>query len=616
MPINDIQSTNRQHAVPQNIMDVEFKIIGDLTMRQFSYLFVFGGIAYLTFLFVTIATVKYPLIIFFVLFGVCFAFVPYQERGLDVWLINFIRAIYKPTQRIWKKEPNLLSNLADQTFNVVRQELITLSPTTSRRKLEEFLHMSSASDTQDELDIPESEYSQKVHEAFVNYNTDQNSQDGELLSNAQSAPLHHSVDLTDNIKAEKSDSVSTNENKLSKNPKTQIVPTNKKELPKEEKTQQNPPKTPSTQKQQETPVVNNKPTIILPNNQDYSFRLKPMTPDQHSGRRFTNLMPSQGTLILPIRGERVLSTVEEDQIQEDIQEKAQQLKDLLNEIRQQEGLNPEGVELEEVSSDITTKTVQQDFQKTLDELQKENEDLSKQIQALKAELQNIKDPKERLKKTSDIKILEDQKSQKEKSYFSIKQKLIDLQERLFAKTENDSNLDMVQSKNKIIQETIHPAPKNKASSQKAQIKDEKVIKSEDDSQSEQQNQTPTEPKLTYNPYESMDKTAQIPNDATSPVFDSNIMPSPKTPNIISGMVKDQAGNPQQDLVILIKNNKGDPVRALKTNAVGQFSISTPLALGTYTLETDKSQKTSLSFDILKFEVNDQIIPPVEIKGVK
>ena len=38
--------SNRQHAVPQNIMDVEFKIVGDLTMRQFSYLLILGLFAY------------------------------------------------------------------------------------------------------------------------------------------------------------------------------------------------------------------------------------------------------------------------------------------------------------------------------------------------------------------------------------------------------------------------------------------------------------------------------------------------------------------------------------------------------------------------------------------
>ena len=29
--------SNKQHAVPQNVMSVDFKLIGDLTMRQFAF---------------------------------------------------------------------------------------------------------------------------------------------------------------------------------------------------------------------------------------------------------------------------------------------------------------------------------------------------------------------------------------------------------------------------------------------------------------------------------------------------------------------------------------------------------------------------------------------------
>jgi len=49
MGIQEVQLTNKQHAVPQNIMDVEFKLIGDLTMRQFAYLIIFGGLAWTCF---------------------------------------------------------------------------------------------------------------------------------------------------------------------------------------------------------------------------------------------------------------------------------------------------------------------------------------------------------------------------------------------------------------------------------------------------------------------------------------------------------------------------------------------------------------------------------------
>ena len=101
MPIKDMPLSNKQHAVPQNIMDVEFKLIGDLTMRQFAYLFVFGAIAWGAFLFLQ-GIFKWPAVIVSTLLGLGLAFVPVEDRGLDQWIINFFKAVYSPTQKVWR----------------------------------------------------------------------------------------------------------------------------------------------------------------------------------------------------------------------------------------------------------------------------------------------------------------------------------------------------------------------------------------------------------------------------------------------------------------------------------------------------------------------------------
>ncbi|EKE00459.1 MAG: hypothetical protein ACD_22C00015G0001, partial [uncultured bacterium] len=75
MPIQDASNYNKQHAVPQNIMDVEFKIIGELTLRQFAYLIIFGGIAYVTAVYMG-GIFKWPLVVICALLGVGLAFVP------------------------------------------------------------------------------------------------------------------------------------------------------------------------------------------------------------------------------------------------------------------------------------------------------------------------------------------------------------------------------------------------------------------------------------------------------------------------------------------------------------------------------------------------------------
>ena len=92
------------------------------------------------------------------------------------------------------------------------------------------------------------------------------------------------------------------------------------------------------------------------------------------------------------------------------------------------------------------------------------------------------------------------------------------------------------------------------------------------------------------------------------------MPSPPDhPNILAGMVIDSSGQIVPAAIIEIRDQSGLPVRAIKTNGLGQFTIATPLSPGTYELEIEKP---GLTFDILKLEVKNQIIAPIEIRAKK
>ncbi len=103
MALADMPQSHKQHAVPQNVMSVDFKLIGDLTMRQFAYVFIAGVLAYLSYVFF-VGIFRWPLVFLIGFGGIGFAFIPVQERGMDEWIINFFRAMYSPTQRIWRKE--------------------------------------------------------------------------------------------------------------------------------------------------------------------------------------------------------------------------------------------------------------------------------------------------------------------------------------------------------------------------------------------------------------------------------------------------------------------------------------------------------------------------------
>lgn len=91
-----------QHPVPQQISAYEFRLVGDMTLKQFFQ--VAGGtvIALIFYASPLPTLIKWPLILFFALLGLALAFLPFEERPLSTWIISFFRAIYSPTLYEWK----------------------------------------------------------------------------------------------------------------------------------------------------------------------------------------------------------------------------------------------------------------------------------------------------------------------------------------------------------------------------------------------------------------------------------------------------------------------------------------------------------------------------------
>lgn len=86
---------------------------------------------------------------------------------------------------------------------------------------------------------------------------------------------------------------------------------------------------------------------------------------------------------------------------------------------------------------------------------------------------------------------------------------------------------------------------------------------------------------------------------------------PDAPNIILGIIRDPRGNVLPNILIEIKDQKGDPVRAFKTNGLGQFASATSLPNGTYTMEIE-DPKDKARFDTVALEATGAIMPPLEI----
>lgn len=92
------------HPIPQNVTSFEFKLVGDMTLRQFLYLAAGAGVAYVTFLLLAVSAplLAWPIIVISAGLGVAFAFLPLQDRPLDHWLRAYFKAVYSPTKRTWK----------------------------------------------------------------------------------------------------------------------------------------------------------------------------------------------------------------------------------------------------------------------------------------------------------------------------------------------------------------------------------------------------------------------------------------------------------------------------------------------------------------------------------
>lgn len=81
------------------------------------------------------------------------------------------------------------------------------------------------------------------------------------------------------------------------------------------------------------------------------------------------------------------------------------------------------------------------------------------------------------------------------------------------------------------------------------------------------------------------------------------------PNMISGIVTDNQGNYLEGVIVVTHDKQGLPVRALKSNKLGQFLAATPLGNGTYSISLEKE---GFAFDILELTLDGSVIPPIRV----
>lgn len=116
-----------------------------------------------------------------------------------------------------------------------------------------------------------------------------------------------------------------------------------------------------------------------------------------------------------------------------------------------------------------------------------------------------------------------------------------------------------------------------------------------------------------------DSNAPSPSDPRVKVVSAETKPTEKfvtlttTANIVNGIVTDSQGNYLDGVIIVVHDKDDLPVRALKSNKLGQFLAATPLQNGTYTMTLEKD---NLSFDVLQIELDGSVLPPIRIEAKK
>src|SRR3989344_8430204 len=98
------------HQIPQDITGFQFKLIGDMTVKQFAY--VASGVVIAWLLFTVLPfpmVIKIAFALPFAAVGAALAFVPVEGRPMDLMIGNFFKAVFSPTQYIYQKQAEIAS---------------------------------------------------------------------------------------------------------------------------------------------------------------------------------------------------------------------------------------------------------------------------------------------------------------------------------------------------------------------------------------------------------------------------------------------------------------------------------------------------------------------------
>jgi len=114
--------------------------------------------------------------------------------------------------------------------------------------------------------------------------------------------------------------------------------------------------------------------------------------------------------------------------------------------------------------------------------------------------------------------------------------------------------------------------------------------------------------------EKKEKTTHVKTISKSNAIAAGFPMLPDIPNILLGIVKDPRGKVIQNILVEVIDKNNIPVRAFKTNALGQFISATPLPDGTYIIRFEDPTKNN-EFDTVEVTLDGTIFQPLEITSI-
>lgn len=567
----------QQHAVPQNISSFEFKLIGELTLKQFAFLGSGIIIAYLIYISILPPFFKWPLVVLFGIGGAAFALIPIEERPLHQWFISFFRAIFSPTQRIWRKHPQLPDFLlpAHQLVN----RITSYQPSGQTRfQLEQYL--AKLPTTKSQLDVQEEKFIQTLPwdmtPAALPIQPQTPIESGQIMpTQTPPAPFYQP-----SPGIEQAGIIA-----IAPTQPTPTLPTQKPEPIFEIPGLATRPQPEAITPPITIPVATPKKEQVLPIASEINFGTQPIIAI-HMPDAQTRFIPGIGQ----IRVRKLHSTEPLAEVSLPIRgEKRFEISAAF-----QRRLAPTKSGLEPTMSNDRTADQSAAFKPTafVKTVSAPVAPVSPQLNVPPPQPNPVTPPENTnvSETTKKISQLNQDNQRLIRQIQDINQQLAD------AKDKGDDTYvsSLRTALNQARQE------KEAATNQTAQLQAMLMRAATQSGQA------------VYIP-RGRGRTPNIIKQVTQPY--ATTIPStpqrPKIPNIISGLVQDANGSSLENVIIVIYDENKTPVRAFRTNKLGQFTISTPLTNGNYAVEFEKE---GYNFDILNLQMNGNIVEPITVRA--